>query len=115
MKKVLLVLVAVLAFSTINAQKYKLKGFGGKINGFVFTDSTIVSTKNGEIIKVITGVKRKVKSDKVTEYFKVDEDGSKYKWQIIEMSKNSISISILVIDSFTEQRAEMTLRAKRIN
>ena len=115
MRKVLLVLVAVLSLSAMSAQEYKLKGFGGKINGFVFTDSTIASTKKGKIIEVTTGFRKKVKSESVTEYYRTDENGNKQRWQVVESSKKNVYIFITMIDSFTEEKTKATLRAKRLN
>tara|TARA_R110000803_G_scaffold198368_1_gene262109 strand:+ start:61 stop:411 length:351 start_codon:yes stop_codon:yes gene_type:complete len=115
MKKVLVVLVVLLALNTVNAQSYKLKGIGMSKFTYIFTDSTITATKKGKVLKVTKGFVKKVKSDKVNEYYKTDEDGNKQRWQVVEMSKNNVLISITMVDSFTEEKTKSNLMAKRTN
>ena len=115
MKKVLLVLVILLGLNTVNAQSYKLKGIGMSKFAYIFTDSTITATQKGKVLKVTKGFIKKVKSDKVNEYYKTDEDGNKQRWQVVEMSKNNVLISITIIDSFTEEKTKSNLMAKRVN
>ena len=115
MKKVLLVLVILLGLNTVNAQSYKLKGIGMSKFAYIFTDSTITATQKGKVLKVTKGFVKKVKSDKVNEYYKTDEDGNKQRWQVVEMSKKNVLISITIIDSFTEEKTKSNLMAKRVN
>ena len=115
MRKIIVLVAVFLSFSAMSAQEYKLKGFGGKINGFVFTDSTIASTKKGKVVEVTTGFRKKVKSESVTEYYRTDENGNKQRWQVVESNKKNVYIFITIIDSFTEEKTKATLRAKRLN
>ena len=115
MKNIITGLVVLLAFTTMSAQTYKAKGLGMSSFGYIFTDSTITSTKKGKILSVDTGFKKTVTSNKISTYYKIYDDGGKEIYKVVETSKNNVHIFITTIDALTEEKFKHTLRAKRIN
>ena len=114
MRKLGLVLLAVLAFNTMSAQTYKATGSGMSNFVYIFTESTITSKEKGEIISVDEGFKKRV-SDVVVTYYKTYDDGTKEMYQILNTDKDNVNIVVTTTDGLSGDKYKYTIRTKRIN
>lgn len=112
MKKLLVLLVAVLAFNLSNAQTYQYKFMGQKII-YKFTDSLLTVTTKQQVEE--QQVKLIDKNERVSVYVSIESRlGKKFKYSIIKSRKERYVIQLISLDEFSGKSVEMLLLVKKI-
>ena len=113
MKKVIVLLVTVLAFNLSNAQEtYQYKKFGQDIT-WEFNQDEVVVTTNGT--KKVGKIKSLGKQGKLTVYQTTEPFmGVKTKWEIVQKGKSKYTMIMTSVDDFSGEVNKGVLIVKKI-